>query len=223
MINKLIVMLTHNDKTVYNAQELFDKNKDLPVNYWGFKDVGLDPDDMYKLCQSMKAEGKTTFLEVVNYTESECLRGAKLANECGFDYLLGTVFFESIMEYIVSTNLRYCPFVGKVSGSPSILQGSLESMLEQLDIFAAKGVYGVDLLGYRYTDGDPNKLSFEFIKASKLPVILAGSIASTERIDLVKKMNPWCFTMGSALFNNDFKKGDFTNNLKFVVDYLESI
>lgn len=223
MLDKIIIMLTHNDQTVPNAQEIFDSCKDLPIRKWGFKDVGLEPDKMFKLCQSMKAAGKETFLEVVTYTEEECMRGAKLARDCGFDYLLGTIYYESVLNFAKLNGLKFCPFVGEVSGSPSILEGTLEGMLAQQEMFASKGVFGIDLLGYRYTQGDPNVLSAEFIKGSKLPVVLAGSIASEARIDLVKKMNPWCFTMGSALFTNAFGKGGVKENLEYVVEYLKKI
>lgn len=84
MLEKLIVMLTHNDVTVPDAKEVFLANQDLPVTNWGFKDVGLEPAAMKELCSLMKQAGKTTFLEVVTYTEEECMRGAKLAVECGF-------------------------------------------------------------------------------------------------------------------------------------------
>ena len=46
---ELIVMLTHHDETVKNALELFEECKDLPVKHWGFKDVGLPPDQMKQL------------------------------------------------------------------------------------------------------------------------------------------------------------------------------
>ena len=93
MKDKIIIMLTHNDVTVSNADEVFEENKELDIKNWGFKDVGLEPDRMKSLCGKMREAGKTTFLEVVTYTEEECMRGAKLAVECGFDYLLGTLFF----------------------------------------------------------------------------------------------------------------------------------
>ncbi|MCA5960882.1 hypothetical protein LC724_11295 [Blautia sp. RD014234] len=44
MLDKIIIMLTHNDKTVPNAIEIFEENKDLPIQYWGFKDVGMEPE-----------------------------------------------------------------------------------------------------------------------------------------------------------------------------------
>ena len=42
MESKIIIMLTHNDQTVKNALEVFDSCKDLPVDFWGFKDVGYE-------------------------------------------------------------------------------------------------------------------------------------------------------------------------------------
>ena len=204
MLEKIIIMLTHNDKTVPDAIEIFDENKDLPIQYWGFKDVGMEPAKMKILCDKMHEAGKTAFLEVVSYSEEECMRGAKLAVDCGFDYLLGTLYYDSVAAYIKEHGLKYCPFAGKVSQSPSILEGTVEEMLAQEAKFAENGVYGTDLLGYRYVD--------------------AGSIGSEERMKLVKEMNPWTFTMGSALFTKNFvKDGSFRDNLKYVVDFLKTL
>ncbi len=221
-INKLIVMLTHNDQTVRNAQEVFLECSDLPVENWGFKNVGLPVDKMKSLVSTMKEAKKKTFLEVVTYTEEDCLKGAKLAVDCKFDFLLGTLYYDNVWEFLKDKSIKYCPFVGKVDGSPSILQGSLESMLDQSRSFAKKGIYGVDLLGYRYVEGDPAELSSAYIKTSPIPTILAGSIASKERIQNVLKMNPEYFTMGSALFTKSFvKDGTFRENLVEVCNFLK--
>lgn len=136
MLEKIIIMLTHNDKTVPDAIEIFDENKDLPIQYWGFKDVGMEPAKMKILCDKMHEAGKTAFLEVVSYSEEECMRGAKLAVDCGFDYLLGTLYYDSVAAYIKEHGLKYCPFAGKVSQSPSILEGTVEEMLAQEAKFA---------------------------------------------------------------------------------------
>lgn len=100
MLEKIIIMLTHNDKTVPDAIEIFDENKDLPIQYWGFKDVGMEPAKMKILCDKMHEAGKTAFLEVVSYSEEECMRGAKLAVDCGFDYLLGTLYYDLSLIHI---------------------------------------------------------------------------------------------------------------------------
>ena len=220
-MSELIVMLTHNDVTVPNALEVFTSCRDLPVKYWGFKDHGLEPAAMKQLVDVMKANGKTTFLEVVSYTEEECMRGARLGVECGFDYLLGTLYFDSVYEYVKKTDLKYRPFVGKVSQTPSILEGTVEEMLAQEAAFADKGIYGTDLLGYRYTGENVDEFCADFVKGAKRPVCLAGSIGSEERIEKVKKMNPWTFTMGSALFAKNFvKNGTFRENLEYVINLL---
>lgn len=221
MLDKIIVMLTRNDVTVKNAMEVFESCKDLPVKNWGFKDVGLPPEEMKALCTRMKTSGKTTFLEVVSYSEPECMRGAKLAVDCGFDHLMGTIFYESVNDYIKTTNLKYMPFVGEVSKSPSILKGTCKGMLEQEAKYKSAGAFGTDLLGYRYVDADPEVLSSEFLSKCQLPCVLAGSIGSDERLDIVRGMNPWGFTMGSALFNKNFvKNGTFRENLEHVVSYI---
>ena len=61
--------------------------------------------------------------------------------------------------------------------------------------------------GYRYKQGEPEELSRNFIDKSPIPTVLAGSIGSEERIKAVKAMNPWLFTMGSALFEGNFVEG----------------
>lgn len=89
---ELIVMLTYNDHTAENAYEIFDCCKDTSAKYWGIKEDGISGEEMRNLFRYMKDCGKTTVLEVVAYTEEECLAGAELAVECGCDILIGTIF-----------------------------------------------------------------------------------------------------------------------------------
>ena len=79
---ELIVMLTWHDYTVENAQQVFDECKDSMARCWGMKEHSLPVEQMKELYAKMKACGKTTFLEVVAYTEEEGLTGARLAAEC---------------------------------------------------------------------------------------------------------------------------------------------
>ena len=97
---EIIIMLTHHDVTVKDAGEIFEQCKDLPVKFWGFKNVGLPKDEMKKVAGAMKAAGKTTFLEVVTYDEASCLDGAQTAIDCGFDYLMGTVYYDSVAKLL---------------------------------------------------------------------------------------------------------------------------
>lgn len=217
---EIIIMLTHHDVTVQNAAEVFEACKDLPVKFWGFKNVGLPKDQMKALCQAMKAAGKTTFLEVVTYDEASCLDGAQTAIDCGFDYLMGTIYYDSVAKLLCDNNMAYLPFVGKVSGSPSILEGSNEEIIQNAKDLMAKGIKGFDILAYRHViDGE--KLAYEFCKTIDAEICIAGSINSFGRIDTMFDIGPWTFTMGSALFEKKFvADGSFRDNLKAVADYM---
>ena len=218
-VPKLIVMLTYNDRTVENACEIFEQCKDSKAEYWGFKEEGLPLEKMIKLYSYMKECGKTTVLEVVAYIEEECLRGAEMAVECGCDILMGTMYFDSINDYCKKHNLKYMPFVGKIENRPSILDGTIDEMLDEANEYLKKGVYGFDLLGYRYT-GDASELIEKFVSKVNAPVCVAGSIDSFERIDEVKKVGAWSFTIGSAFFDNRFE-GEFDEQINKVYQYIE--
>ena len=216
---KLIVMLTHNDRTVENAYEIFDQCKDAKAEYWGFKEEGLPLEEMKKLYAYMKECGKTTFLEVVAYTEEECLAGAQMGVDCGVDILMGTLYFDSINDLCKANGIKYMPFVGKITGRPSVLEGTIQGMIDEANSYLAKGVYGFDLLGYRYT-GDAVQLNKEFVAGVDAPVCLAGSVQSYQRLDEVKDAGSWTFTIGGAFFENKFD-GTFAEQIDKVVDYME--
>jgi len=218
---KLITMLTYNDETVKNALEVFNQCADLPCEFWGFKDIGLPVDQMKQLVDRMKEADKTTFLEIVSLTEHECLAGAKVAVDCEFDYLMGTVFYNSVFEFLKDKPIKFLPFCGKVSGHPSIVEGTIEEAIEDGKKMEKIGVDGFDLLAYRYV-GDPEQLAKEFIEAIKLPVVVAGSINSFARLDKIKELDPWAFTIGSAFFEKKFvADGSFDKQIEVVLDYLE--
>jgi hypothetical protein len=218
---ELIVMLTYNDQTVENAQELFEEMRDTPVVHWGFKDVGLPAERMEALVGEMKKAGKRTYLEVVSLSEAEGLAGAKLAVELGFDVLMGTVFFESINEYLQDKPVQYYPFPGHVHSHPSILDGSIREIVEHARFLEAQGVNGMDLLTYRFT-GDAATLLREVVKNTSVPVVSAGSIASLERIAEVWDAGAWGFTIGTAFFEKKLvPKGSFRDNMMTVWDWLQ--
>jgi len=216
---ELIVMLTHNDRTVKNAFEVFESCKNSKAKFWGFKEEGIPLNEMKRLYAYMKACGKTTLLEVVAYTEEECLNGAKMAVECGVDILMGTLYFDSINVYCKEHNLKYMPFVGKITGRPSILEGTVEGIIEEANALLKKGIYGIDLLGYRYT-GDAVDLNKRFVAGVDAPVCLAGSVNNYQRLDEVKDADSWSYTIGSAFFENKFD-GTFAEQIDKVVSYME--
>jgi len=215
----LIVMLTHNDETVNNAHEIFEKCKNSDAKFWGFKEKSLPIEQMKNLYKYMKECGKTTFLEVVEYTEKEGLEGAKIAVECGCDILMGTMFFDSINEFCKKNSLKYMPFVGKVTERPSILEGEIDEIIKEANEYLKKGVYGFDLLGYRYT-GNAVELNERFVLEVNAPVCIAGSVNGYERLDELKNINPWSFTIGSAFFENKFD-GSFEEQINKVCEYVK--
>lgn len=213
MTSSIIIMLTHNDQTHINALNIFESVKDLDIQYWGFKDVGLPFHKMKELIGNMKAAGKTTFFEVVSYSAGECMSGVKVAVELGFDYLMGTLFYDDVFEYVKSKGIKYLPFAGDIQGHPSILKGTIQEVIENAAYMTAKGVLGFDLIAYRFT-GDCELLANRFVNEVSVPVVIAGSIDSAERIKIVCEINPFAFTMGSALFNSRFvTDGTFRENL----------
>jgi len=219
---ELVVMLTHHDQTVKNALEMFEEMKDTPVLHWGFKDVGLPPNEMKKLVQRMKDSGKTTYLEVVSLSEEQGLAGARLAVESGFDVLMGTVYFDSIHAYLKDKPIQYYPFPGHVHSHPSILDGTIEEIVSHAVSLEEKGVPGMDLLAYRFT-GDADMLLRQVVKATHVPICVAGSIASYERIARVWDAGAWGFTVGSAFFEAKFVPGaSFEDNMMAVWNWIKN-
>lgn len=216
---ELIVMLTLNDRTVKNASQVFEQCKNCKAKYFGFKEEGIPLSQMIKLYNSIKACGKSTVLEVVAYSEYEGLAGAKIAAECGCDILMGTMYFDSIRDFCQSKGIKYMPYVGNVVERPSVLEGSIDGMIAEAKECLEKGVDGFDLLGYRYTD-DARELIERFVKEVDAPVCIAGSVDSYERLDELKDIEPWSFTIGGAFFNNRFD-GTIPEQIDKVCKYIE--
>ena len=211
-------MLTYDDLTVPNAYEMFDACKSSKAAFWGFKEEALPVPEMRALFDYMKANGKRTVLEVVAYEPEECMAGALTAAECGVEIMMGTVYSDAVNRFCADRGIKYMPFVGEVSGRPSVLKGTAEGMIAEAQRYLAKGVYGFDLLGYRF-EGDMARLNREFVRRVPAPVCIAGSVNSFRRLDEVKQTAPWAFTVGSAFFDKCFGE-DFAGQIDTVCDYM---
>lgn len=217
---ELIVMLTHNDLTVENAYQVFEECKNSKALYFGFKEQPLPIEEMQRIFARMKECGKRTVLEVVEYTEAEGLEGAKMAAKCSCDVLMGTCYYESIHQFCQQHNIAYMPFVGSIVGRPSVLQGSIESMVEEAIKLKKRGVFGIDLLGYRY-DANAEQLISEIVSKTNMPVCVAGSIDSYDRLQFVKDIQPWAFTIGSAFFDQKFGSS-IAEQIDIVCDFINA-
>ena len=73
----LIVMLTHNDKTVMNAAEIFETCKNSAAQYWGMKEEPLPPEQMkalYNVFNDTSAGWEDSVIESL-YNDLKKLRG----------------------------------------------------------------------------------------------------------------------------------------------------
>jgi len=227
MVPKLILMFTLNDMTVPDALDYFEQVRDLPVDFFGFKELGLEPAKMQKLNNRIHAAGFKSFIEVVEYEEDKILGPARQAVDMGFDYLMGTLYFPSIWDIVgrgADKKINYFPFLGKIYDRPSVLDGSIEEIVAEGKKLIKEGADGFDLLLYRYKY--PDKIE-ALIKACvneiDAPVVSAGSINSYERLQATIDQNVWAFTIGGAFFEKKFvPNGTFRDNVKAVVDYLRA-
>jgi NAD(P)H-dependent flavin oxidoreductase YrpB (nitropropane dioxygenase family) len=221
MMTDLIFFLTYSDVTVYNAIDVFEETKNTGVRYFGFKDVGLPKEKLKDLHSRMKREGKTTFLEVVTATKEDNVRSAKMAVELGVDYMIGGTAVRQTLALLKGTNIKYFPYIGKIIGHPCLLRGTIPEIVKGAKTVEKAGAEGIDLLAYRY-NGDIEKMIQSVQKAAKIPLIVAGSIDSAERIQKILDLQVWAFTIGSAFFDKKFvPTGTLSDQINTVLHLLQ--
>lgn len=221
MMTDLIFFLTYSDVTVYDAIDIFEETKNTAVKYFGFKDVGLPKEKLKDLHSRMKREGKTTFLEVVTATKEDNIRSAKMAVELGVDYMIGGTAVRQTLPLLKGTNIKYFPYIGKIVGHPCLLRGTIPEIAKDAKTVEKTGAEGIDLLAYRY-NGDIEKMIQSVQKATKIPLIVAGSIDSVERVKKMLDLKVWAFTIGSAFFDRKFvPTGNLTDQINAVLHLLQ--
>lgn len=201
---RFIFMLTRNDRTVENARDLLREALGVGVRHIGFKDIGLPTDELRALNLAIKAGGATSYLEVVSLDRDSEVTSARAAVEIGVDVLLGGTRVDDVLPIVAGTAIRYCPFPGRITGHPSILEGSIDEIVESATALAAQdGVHGLDLLAYR-SGGDVPALMQAVCAAVSKPVYVAGSIDTPERIAVVKQSGAAGFTIGTAALDGKY-------------------
>ena len=201
---RFIFMLTRNDRTVEDASEQLKIALGLGVRHIGFKDIGLPIDQLKNLNKAIKAGGATSYLEVVSLGRESEIVSAKAAIEIGVDMLLGGKRVDDVLPIIAGTEVQYFPFPGRITGHPSVLEGSIEEIVESArSLTARNGVHGLDLLAYRSKEGVPALIKAVCAAVSK-PVYVAGSIDTPERIGVVKEAGAAGFTVGTAALDGKY-------------------
>jgi mannose-6-phosphate isomerase-like protein (cupin superfamily) len=201
---RFIFMLTRNDRTVPDASQQLQTALSLGVRHMGFKDIGLPIEQLKHLNATIKAGGATSYLEVVSLDRESEIVSAKAATEIGVDVLLGGTRVDDVLPIIKGTGIQYFPFAGRITGHPSVLEGSIEEIVESARAITAKdGVHGLDLLAYRSAENVPELMKAVCAAVSK-PVFMAGSIDTPERIAVVQNAGAAGFTIGTAALDGKY-------------------
>lgn len=214
-----IFMLTRNDETIADCLAVYDAIRAVPVTHIGFKDVGTDFDTLRKLHDRMKADGKTTYLEVVSTDRATCLRSAEAGTKLGVDCLMGGTLVEDVLNITKGTKTGYYPFPGTPIGHPTKLGGTPAKIAADTKAMVGAGCAGVDLLAYRATEADPLDLIRAARGATTKPVVVAGSIDSPARIKAVREAGADLFTIGTAALDGSFnpRYGLLANQLELIL------
>jgi hypothetical protein len=206
-LTRFVFMLTHDDATVPGAAEVARQLAPLDIPVVGFKDVGLPPERLAEVVAILREQGREIALEVVNPDPDAELRAIEAGLALGVDLLLGGTRVPEALALIGDADVRYCPFPGQIVGHPSVLAGTHDEIVASaLGLTALEAVWGLDLLAYRFA-GDADTLMRETIAAVEKPVIVAGSVADTDRIAKIAAAGAWGFTVGSAAFEARFVPG----------------
>ena len=200
-------MLTRDDRTIADAREVYESVADTGIRHVGCKDVGLPPDELGALLDDMRARGHTSYLEVVSETEEATLKSARVAAELGPDCLIGGTLIEPVQEIIAGTGIRFFPYVGQIVGHPCLLRGAIDEIADDARRAEQLGVDGINLLAYRY-DGDVPELVRAVSEATSLPLICAGSVDSIARIEELRDLGVWAFTIGTAALDGVIVDGE---------------
>lgn len=199
---EFILMLTHEDRTVPNAQGVYEQVRDTGLRYVGFKDIGATVDELHSITKAAHADGIEVMLEVVSLSQADELRSIEIGLDIGVDWILGGTHPESALNVIRESRTNYCPFAGTITGHPSVLSGEIDDIANHAEaISSLDGVTGVDLLAYRHQSADPVDLTRAVVGATSGPVIAAGSVHSVQQIQALAEAGAWGFTVGSAIFD----------------------
>lgn len=215
-----IFMLTRDDQTIEDCLEVYEAIRGVKLNHIGFKDVGVSPETLRRLHDRMKADGRTTHMEVVSTDRDSALRSAEIGVRLGVDCLLGGTQVDAVLSIVKGSETGYYPFPGVPVGHPTRLGGSPDRIEGDTRAMVAKGCAGVDLLAYRATEADPLDLVRAARRGTDRTVVVAGSINSADRIRAVADAGADLFTIGTAALDGSFapRVGLLANQLNRILD-----
>lgn len=201
-----IFMLTRHDRTVDDALDVIRRVAPLRLGHIGFKDVGTEPRVVHDLVAAIHAAGAVSYMELVATSPEACKASARLARDAGVQRLLGSTEVDKVMGLLAGSATQYLPFAGRPRGHPTRLDGTADDVEADCRRFAAAGCAGCDLLAYRATAAEP----LDLIRAARRglgagrQLVVAGDIASAERIAAIKAAGADAFTIGTAVFDSAY-------------------
>lgn len=196
-MSEFILMLTRNDITVPDANELLDEVLSTGVRHVGFKDIGLDAKAMRQLVTRLRDAGRTVYLEVVSLDAEAEISSARTAVDLDVDYLIGGTRWQQVSDLVRGADIRYFPYPGRISGHPAVLDGTVASITAHIARMR-EAVDGVNVLAFRHRSLPGEEVLVGVQEHAGLPVISAGSINSIERVRAVAELGVWAFTIGGA-------------------------
>jgi 4-hydroxythreonine-4-phosphate dehydrogenase len=204
-VSEFIFMLTQHDTTVSDALDVYDQLEGLDLRWVGFKDVGATPELLGRLAERIHGDGRKAVLEVVSLDLDSELSSVRTGLDVGVDLLMGGTRPDEVLPLLKGSSLLYFPFASEVEGHPSVIPGPAEAIVDRSRSRSRlRGVHGLDLLAYRFAEGDVSELMADVVREASVPVVIAGSIDSYERICAVRRSGAWAFTVGSAVFDAVF-------------------
>jgi hypothetical protein len=222
---EFVFMLTRNDQTVPDAARCLDTAIACGIRHIGFKDIGLPPSELKELAARIRESGATAYLEVVSLDEKSEAKSAEVALMTGVDCLMGGTHPDLVLPIIRDARLDYYPFPGRIESHPSVLKGTESEIVSHAAVLAAMdGVTGLDLLAYRWTGEEVERLIAAVCHAAAVPVVVAGSVISPNQIEAIARAGAAAFTIGTAALDGRFpaKSGDLTSQLQAIVAAAET-
>jgi hypothetical protein len=215
-----IFMLTRDDRTIGDAEDVVDAAAELGVRHIGVKDVGVPRATLERVVERIRARQGVCYFEVVSTTPEDVDASLATGAALGVDCILGGTDLDAARRALGSLD-RYFPFPGRPVGHPTRLRGSAGDVERDARAAGERGCGGIDLLAYRATEADPLTLvraARRGIGAGRL--IVAGSVHSAQQIHALAAAGADAFTIGSAVFDGTFAptKGSLRSQILDILD-----
>ncbi len=128
-MSEFIFMLTRDDVTLADARAVYASIADSGVTHVGCKDVGLPREELAEFMDEIRANGHTSYLEVVAESDEATLASARVAAEVRPDYCIGGTLIPEMQEILAGTGVKFFPYVGQIVGHPCLLRGSIDEIV----------------------------------------------------------------------------------------------